>query len=121
MFAPDPPVTDQMVYVDALTSDGRHVDPYNLAGSRVHDLPVDAIPPRLGQTAMWREYTQKIPGTNVYHQAFLEWVLRFPDRTGHQADKIVSFEAWVVEDNSPAPGATVAGEIRKRPFLMWPR
>ena len=106
LFGPDVPLTDQMVTVDAVTKDGRHVDPYNLAGSRVHALPVDAIPARLGHTSMWREYTQKIPGTNVYHQAFLEWVLRFPERTGHKGDQIVSFEAWVVEDNSPPPGAT---------------
>jgi predicted DCC family thiol-disulfide oxidoreductase YuxK len=116
-WAPDPPLGDRMVFVDALTSDGRHVDPFNAAGSRVHELPVTAIPARLGQSALFAAYAARIPERFVYHQAFLEWVMRQPGRSG---DQIVSFDAWVIDDDSPPPGETVARVARPRLFLHHP-
>ena len=41
MFSPDVPTSERHLYVDAVTFGGRHVDPYNEAGSRVSSLPVD--------------------------------------------------------------------------------
>ncbi|MEA2700904.1 MAG: hypothetical protein QOI66_5175 [Myxococcales bacterium] len=113
-WAPDPPLGDRMVFVDALTGDGRHVDPFNAAGSRVHELPVTAIPARLGQSALFAAYSARIPERFVYHQAFLEWVMRQQGRPG---DQIVSFDAWVIDDDSPPPGETVARGGRPRLFL----
>ena len=79
--------------VDAVTRDGRHVDPYNEVGSRVADVPVDRVPVRLGHDSFWCDYTLRIPDAGVYHQAFLEWVLRYPERTGNPNDTIASFDA----------------------------
>ena len=35
LFSPEAPLSDETVVVDAVTRDGRHVDPYNEVGSRV--------------------------------------------------------------------------------------
>jgi hypothetical protein len=119
MFSPDAPLGDEMVVVDAVTSDGRHVDPYNEAGSRVHALPVDDIPVRLGHDSMFCDYTLRIPSDRAYHQALEEWILRYPERTGNPRDAIVSFEATKVEHDSPPPGKTRPTNVRREVFLRW--
>jgi predicted DCC family thiol-disulfide oxidoreductase YuxK len=118
-WASEPPTGDRMVFVDALTSDGRHVDPFNAAGSRIDEpsLPLTTIPARLDESALFAEYARRIPDHVVYHQAFVEWVLRHPERTGRAGDRIASFDAWVIDDDSPPPGETVAGNVRRRIFL----
>lgn len=120
MFAPEAPRSDYMVVVDAVTVDGRHVDPYNEIGSRVHTLPVDDIPVRLGHDSMFCDYTLRIPGAGSYHQAFQDWVLRYPERTGNPRDAIVSFEASKIEHSSPPPGQTHPTDVRRHAFLTWP-
>jgi len=119
MFSPDAPLSDEMVVVDAITADGRHVDPYNEVGSRVHALPVDDIPVRLGHDSMFCDYTLRIPRDRVYHQALEEWILRYPERTGNPLDAIVSFDAMKVEHDSPPPGKTRPTNVRRQVFLKW--
>lgn len=120
LFAPDGPLTDETVYVDAVTRDGRHVDPYNEIGSRVADIPIDRVPVRLGHDSFWCDYTLRIPDAGVYHQAFIEWMLRYPDRTGNPNDAITRFDAYVVQQDSPRPGETEPRNFRKRLFLHYP-
>jgi predicted DCC family thiol-disulfide oxidoreductase YuxK len=121
LFAPDAPLSDEMVVVDAVTREGRRVDPYNEAGSRVANLPVDgAIPHRLGHDSFFCDFTLRIPEAGVYHQAFLEWILKYPDRTGNPGDTIVKFEAFSIWQDSPPPGETRPSNIRKRLFLHYP-
>jgi len=120
LFAPDAPTSDQMVYVDAVTRDGRHVDPYNQFGSRVATLPVDAVPVRLGHDSFWCDYTNQIPNAGIYHQALIDWILRYPERTGHLDDTIVSFEAYSLTQDTPAPGETRPTNIQRQRFLQWP-
>jgi hypothetical protein len=121
MFSPEAPVYDMMVVVDAVTQDGRHVDPYNEVGSRVHSLPVDDIPVRLDNDSMFCDYTLQIPRVGAYHQALLEWILRYPERTGNPRDAIASFEAIKLEHTPPAPGETHATDVRRSVFLKWPQ
>jgi len=121
LFSPDAPLSDETVVVDAVTRDGRHVDPYNQVGSRVWSLPVEDVPVRLGHDSFWCDYTLRIPDAPSYHQAMLEWILRYPERTGHEQDAIVRFDAYVIWQDSPKPGAPpVPTNIRKRRFLHWP-
>jgi predicted DCC family thiol-disulfide oxidoreductase YuxK len=121
MFSPDAPVYDMMVVVDAVTRDGRHVDPYNEVGSRVHSLPVDDIPARLDHDSMFCDYTLQIPRVAAYHQALLEWILRYPERTGNPGDAITSFEAIKLEHTPPAPGQMHSTDVRRSVFLKWPQ
>ncbi len=120
LFAPEAPLTDETIAVDAVTKDGRHVDPFNQMFSRVATLPVDDVPVRLGHDSFWCDYTLRIPDAGEYHQAFLEWVLRYPERTGRPADEIVKLDAYVIEHDSPPPGQTVPTRQRVRTFLHWP-
>ena len=120
LFSPEAPLSDETVFVDAVTRDGRHVDPYNEAGSRVSSLPVDRIPVRLGHDSFWCDYTLRIPDAPQYHQALLEWILRYHERTGRDQDAIVRFEAFVLWQDSPKPGETEPTNIRKRRFLRYP-
>jgi predicted DCC family thiol-disulfide oxidoreductase YuxK len=120
LFSPDAPLSDETVYVDAVTRDGRHVDPYNQVGSRVSEIPLEYVPVRLGHDSFWCDYTLRIPDAGVYHQAFVEWVLRYPERTGEPNDTITRFDAYVVEQQSPKPDETAPSHPRKRVFLHWP-
>jgi hypothetical protein len=120
MFSPDAPLSDYMVVIDAVTRDGRHVDPLNQLGSRIADLPVDDIPPRLGHNSIICDYTLRIPDAGAYHQALIEWVMRYPERTGHKKDEIVSFQAWQIEHASPRPGESHPHDVKRRMFLQWP-
>jgi predicted DCC family thiol-disulfide oxidoreductase YuxK len=120
LFAPDAPLSDQMVYVDAVTRDGRHVDPYNEFGSRVAALPVEKVPERLNHDSFWCDYTLGIPDAAIYHQPLIDWILRYPERTGRPEDTIVRFEAFSLTQDTPPPGETRPTNIRRRRFLQWP-
>jgi predicted DCC family thiol-disulfide oxidoreductase YuxK len=119
MFSPDAPFRDYLVVVDAVTQDGRHVDPLNQVSSRIADLPVTDIPKRLGHDSFWCDYQLRIPNMPAYQQAFLEWILRYPERTGRPEDAIVSFEASNLEHASPPPGETVPTDVKSRTFMKW--
>ncbi len=120
MFAPDAPKDDGYVVVDAVTSDGRHVDPLNQVFSRHAALPVTRIPPRLGQSQHFDNYTARIKDSGNYHRALLEWIVRYPERTGNPADKIVSFEASYAEHVIPAWGQTTPTGFKLTKFLSGP-
>jgi hypothetical protein len=117
MFSPDAPLGDMMVYVDAVTIDGRRVDPLNEVGSRVAALPVTRLPVRLDHDSFFCDYTLRIPDSGSYHQALIEWIMKYPKRTGNPRDQIVSFEAHVIEHRSPAPGSFTPHDVRDRVFL----
>ena len=120
LFAPDAPLTDETIYVDAVTRDGRHVDPYNEIASRVATVPIEAVPVRLAQSSFFFDYTLRIPNADVFHQAFIEWILRYPDRTGNPNDGVTKFDAYVVEQRSPKPGEVAPTNPHQRLFLQWP-
>jgi predicted DCC family thiol-disulfide oxidoreductase YuxK len=120
MFSPEPPRTDETIFIDAVTRDGRHVDPYNELVSRVATVPVVDVPVHLAQASFWSEYTLQIPGTIAYHQALIEWMLRYPQRTGRPADAITRFDAYVVQRDSPDPAEPRPRLVRTRRFLSWP-
>jgi hypothetical protein len=120
MFAPDSPLRDYMVYVDAVTREGRHVDPLNEVASRVARLPVDDIPVRLGQSSFWCDYELQIPNDGDYWQALTEWIVRYPERTGRPEDAVASFEVWTLQHDSPAPGELRATNVQRHRLIQWP-
>ena len=82
MFAPEAPMTDFNLTVDAVTSDGRHVDPYNEVANPKYPNPGFTIPVSLGPSWIFYGYGNHIPNRGAYHQALLEWILRYHQRTG---------------------------------------
>ncbi len=120
MFAPEAPMTDFNLMVDAVTSDGRHVDPYNEVANPKYPHPGFTIPVSLGPSWLFYGYGNHIPNRGAYHQALLEWILRYPQRTGNPKDQIVSFKVYKVEDDSPALGQQRPTNLRWNVMLSYP-
>jgi hypothetical protein len=121
MFAPDAPLTDTNVTVDATTVDGRHVDPLNEAASSHQPRPGLGIPPRLGQDGPFSAFMLRLPSHGDYFGALTDWILRYPKRTGRDADEIVSFEVYYVEDDSPPPGEREPHNTRTTLIVKYPQ
>ncbi|MES1164163.1 MAG: DCC1-like thiol-disulfide oxidoreductase family protein [Verrucomicrobiota bacterium] len=120
LFAPDAPLEEQTIVFDAFTREGRHVDPFNQAFGRIAAVPTDDVPVRLGYSSLVFDYALKIPESGAYHQALIEWMLRYPDRTGRPGDEIVGFRGYVVQHGSPPPGQAAPAPPTKRLFIHWP-
>ena len=117
MFSSDVPVGERMLYVDAVTFGGRHVDPFNEAGSRVATLPVERIPPHMEQDEFWCDYTNRIPERQVYWRMLKEWIMNYHLRTQRREDRVISFEAKLIESDSPPPGEHEARNIRTKVMM----
>lgn len=120
MFAPEVPTQDAFVYVDALTADGRQVDPINELTSRVASLPVSAIPERLGMDANWCDYTARVVESEEYQPALADFIRNYHRRTRRANDRIVSFKVWKMEDDSPPPGSQQPTNVRQRLLFEEP-
>jgi hypothetical protein len=121
MFAPDAPTTDFNIVVDAVTVDGRHVDPFNEVANPKYPAPGFNVPVSMGPSWLFYGYENHLPSQPAYYQALQEWILRYPARTGRPTDQIVSFEVFVVEDDSPPlEGPQVPTNVRSRSLLKYP-
>jgi predicted DCC family thiol-disulfide oxidoreductase YuxK len=120
MFASDAPQTDESVVVEAVTAEGRRVDPYSEVSGRYRDPGIDEIPSRLDNDSFFFNYSMRIPDQGAYHAAFTDWILRYPERTHHRGDRIVRFDAYRLENKSPRPGETTPRDFKKHVFLSWP-
>jgi len=120
MFASDAPVGDQTMVVDAVTVDGRHVDPYSEATSRYKNPGRNEIPERLDNDSFVFNYSGRIPSSGSYHQALTEWILAYHERTGNPNDQIIRFDAYEVDDDSPPVGQLNARNVRSHVFLSYP-
>jgi hypothetical protein len=110
MFAPNPPENDTMLYVDAVTAEGRHIDPYNMVASR-QPFPADVrVPERMDQSQFFTMYSDRIamPQYESYRQAFLEWLVAYPERTHRPSDCLLRLDAYYVTDRSPDLGHRVS-------------
>ena len=120
MFAPDAPTSDLNIAVDAVTSDGRHVDPFNEVANPRTPAPGLQIPTAMGPSWLFYGYENRIPDRPEYWQAFHEWILRYPNRTGRTKDKIVSFKVFKVEDDSPPVGEQTPRNRRWTRMFQFP-
>jgi hypothetical protein len=120
MFAPDAPTSDLNVVVDATTADGRHVDPLSEVATPDHPRPGLSIPPGHGPSALFYGYENHLPRRPAYYQALTEWILRYPARTGHPEDRIVAFQVFSVEDDSPPLGQRTPTNLRWTSLLTYP-
>jgi hypothetical protein len=97
MFSPNPVTDDGTIVVDAITVDGRHVDPFT--GRE----PYWDLDKSLGLSQMWCDYFNRIqaPSNSGYRDAMKEYMYRLPQRTGHPEDTIVSGEVYWVKKMNP--------------------
>lgn len=107
MFSSEPSRVDSMIYVDAITADGRHVDPYNEVASDQPFPGGGVVPTHLGQSQFFVMYSDRIPydGFANYRPAFSEWLQAYPTRTNHPEDCLLSYEVYLVTDLTPPFGS----------------
>jgi hypothetical protein len=107
MFASEPSRTDSMIYVEARTAAGKVVDPYNSVASEQAYPAGDVVPKHLGQSQFFVMYSDRIAyeGYAAYRQAFSEWLLAYPERTGQKEDCLVRYDVYFVTDHSPPLGS----------------
>lgn len=117
MFAPEAPDGDMWLVIDAVTADGRHLDPLNARGSRVADARLRVVPRRLDHDVFFCDYVARIVGDGVLHDSLSEWIFDHHRRVRRPADRIVRFDAYVVEHDSPPLGAETPTNTRSHVFL----
>jgi len=118
MFAPDVPRNDVYLAVDAVTTDGRHVDPLAEAAGVARDATSREMPLRPGLSVYFVSYMQRLPGDKRHHRPLTEWIQKYHERTGREQDKVVSFEVDTLQVDSPAPGQP-ANPTRKFRVTSW--
>jgi hypothetical protein len=98
MFSPNPVTDDGTIVVDALTVDGRHIDPFT-----AREPNWDLNSKSLGLTQIWCDYFNRIqlPANTAYREAMKDYMYRLPQRTGRPEDAIVSGEVFWVKSMNP--------------------
>ena len=124
MFSPGPPKDDGTIVVDAVTVDGRHVDPFSL-----HVEPYTLRAPDFDLTharslrtnQLWGDYFNRIhlPGYAGYREAMKDYLLALSQRTGHPGDALVSGEVFWVSDLSPRWGSTESYGLEKTKLFSF--
>jgi hypothetical protein len=118
MFCPVPVMEDGTIVVDAVTVDGRHVDPF--MGGKAPDFDLSAAK-SLYLSQIWGDYFNRIRdnGHAPYRQAMQEYILRYPERTGRPQDTIVSGEIYWVHDMNPRWNQTQSWDLGKDKLLSF--
>ncbi len=117
MFAPNPIREDGVLAVDALTIDGRHVDP--LTG-RAPDLDLtDSRGEGLSQ--LRQDYGNRIrfDRNEKYREGLRAYLSRYPERTGNPNDRLVAIDVYWVRALCPPPGEAKMKNNDPIPIVSW--
>ncbi|MBK9261391.1 MAG: HTTM domain-containing protein [Polyangiaceae bacterium] len=117
MFAPNPISDDGSVSIDAITIDGRHIDPFT---GEAPDLDLtDARGLGLGQIR--QDYWNRIrmDGNKGLRQGLKEYLLRWHKETGRAEDELVAFDVYWLRDQCPLPGQTRPYKHEKIAILTY--
>ncbi len=100
MFSPPPVMDDGTIVVDAITVDGRHIDPFE--GGKPPDFDLLSAK-SLYLSQIWGDYFNRMRdnGYSAYRTAMQEYIYRYPERTGRPDDAIVSGDVFWVHDMNP--------------------
>jgi Vitamin K-dependent gamma-carboxylase len=99
MFSPNPVMDDGTLVVDAVTIDGRHIDPFTQKEPDFDLLHAKS----LGLSQLWGDYYNRmhLGGYTWHRDAMKEYMLRLPKRTGRVEDTLVSGDVYWVQDLNP--------------------
>lgn len=115
MFSPNPVMDDGTIVVDAVTIDGRHVDPFT---HKAPDFNLSAAQ-SLGLTQIWCDYFNRIQSNRSYWEQMREYMLRLPQRTGNPKDALVSGSVYWVKDNNPRWNETKSWGLEKKALFSF--
>jgi vitamin K-dependent gamma-carboxylase-like protein len=122
MFSPNPVMDDGTVVVDAVTVDGRHVDPFS-----IHVEPYTLREPdfdllhakSLRTNQIWGDYFNRAHNPGAARDAMKDYLLKLPQRTGHPEDALVSGEVYWVTDMNPVWGSTESYKLEKNKLFSF--
>jgi hypothetical protein len=99
MFSPNPVMDDGTIVVDAITIDGRHIDPF-MEKEPNFDLTSSKS---FGYNQIWSDYFNRmhLSQNSGFRDAMKEYMYRLPERTGRPEDTIVSGDVYWVQDMNP--------------------
>ena len=122
MFTPEGPPQEFMLVVEAVTEQGRLVDPFNEVASRHADARFERIPERLGFDQFFSNYSEYYARNDLraYQPALVQWILAYPQRTQNPGDRIVGFELVKLSDISPAPEKLRATNLNRSVLFRYP-
>jgi hypothetical protein len=98
MFSPYPPREDGTLVVDALTVEGRHVDPFT---NRPPSWDVGTRSLGLDQPHSDYFFRIQLPANAAYRGAMKDYLCRLPERTGRPGDAIVSGDVYWIQGSTP--------------------
>lgn len=101
MFSPNPVMVDGTIVVDAVTVDGRHIDPFMYRAPDYDLIHAQSY----GYNQIWSDYFNRIQadGARAYREPMLDYMRRLPERTGNPNDALVSGEVYWITDRNPRP------------------
>jgi hypothetical protein len=122
MFSPNPVMDDGTIVVDAITVDGRHVDPFS-----IHVEPYTLREPNfdllhaksLRTNQIWGDYFNRAHNPGAVRDAMKEYLLKLPQRTGHPEDTLVSGEVFWVTDMNPVWGSINSYKLEKNKLFSF--
>lgn len=121
MFAPVPPLEEGTLVIDAITVDGRHIDPVRSGGPVDFSMPDERHGLLVSQ--FWYEFADRIrrDGNSRFRDYFRDWLLASHRLDGRSPnDRVVSFEAyWVSRPTQPPFQARRRPTNRVR-FMSYP-
>ena len=101
MFAPNPITDDGSVSIDAVTLEGRHVDPFT---GQTPDLDIsDARGLGLGQIRQDYFNRIRLDRNKVFRQGLQDYLRNWHKETGRPEDELVAFDVYWVRAMCPPP------------------
>jgi hypothetical protein len=117
MFSPNPIQEDGMVAIDALTIDGRRIDPFT---GEAPDLDLsDARSYRMNQ--IHQDYWNRIrmDRNKAFHRGLEDFLKRYHRYTGRAEDELIAFDVYWLTDRCPPPGAQRPSDHDRMAFISW--
>ncbi len=122
MFSPNPVMDDGTLVVDAVTVDGRHVDPFS-----IHVEPYTLRAPdfdllnakSLRTNQIWGDYFNRAHSPGAVRDAMKDYLLKLPERTGRAEDTLVSGEVFWVTDQNPLWNSTTSYKLEKSKLFSF--
>ncbi|HVY48617.1 MAG TPA: hypothetical protein VHB21_22170 [Minicystis sp.] len=120
MFSPNPVMDDGTIVVDALTVDGRHIDPFE--GGKPPNFDLEHVK-SYAYSQIWCDYLNRIhlPANSAYRDQMKEFMLRYHERTGRPNDEIVSGDVYWIQDMNPRWGETKSWKFEKMKLFSFER
>lgn len=102
MFAANPITDDGSLSIDAITIDGRHIDPFTGEAPDLNLLDARG----LGLNQIWQDYFNRIrlDRNKIYRDGLKDYLTKWHLQTGNPSDELVAFDVYWLRDQCPRPG-----------------